>query len=111
MVHHHHTVGHRQRFFLVVGDHDRSHPQLALQCADLAAQAFAHLGIEGGERLVEQQQAGLGGQRTRERDALLLAARALRRVLGPGVGQADQGQQFLHPCIHLGAALAAVTRP
>ena len=38
--------------------------------------------------------AGRRGQRARQRDALLLAARELRRVLGAAVGQADQLQQL-----------------
>ncbi len=47
VVHHDDTVGHRQRFLLVVRDHDRRHSQPPLQLPDLATQTLAHLGIEG----------------------------------------------------------------
>ena len=40
---------------------------------------LAQLGVEVGERLVEQQHARLDDERARKRDALLLAARELRR--------------------------------
>ncbi len=43
VVHHHDAVGHRQRFFLVVGDHDGGDADVLLQPADLAAQADARL--------------------------------------------------------------------
>jgi hypothetical protein len=74
VVHHHDAVGHRQRLFLVVRDHDGGHAQLALQAADLAAQVHAHDGVQRRQRLVQQQQPRRRGQRARQRDALLLAA-------------------------------------
>ena len=40
---------------------------------------FAQLGVEGAQRLVEQKDRRVEDQRARERDALLLAARELRR--------------------------------
>ncbi len=111
MVHHHHAVGHRQRLFLVVRHQDRGHAEPSLQQPDLAAQPLALLGIEGRQRLVEQQQARRGGQRPRQRDALLLAAGQLRRILRPRIRQADQLQQLRHPGIDLGAAPAPVHQP
>ena len=81
VIHHHDAVGHRQRFFLVVRHHDRGHAELLLQRADLAAQPHALERIERRQRLVEQQQARRRGQRARERDALLLAAGKLARIL------------------------------
>jgi hypothetical protein len=48
-----------------------------------------------GQRLVEQQQAGRGGERARQRDALLLAARQLGRELRAAARQADQLQQLV----------------
>ena len=79
VVHHHDAVGHRERLLLVVGDEDGGDAQALLQAADLAAQAHAHARVERGERLVEQQQPGRGGERARDRDALLLAAGELAR--------------------------------
>jgi hypothetical protein len=68
-------VGHRQGLLLVVGDEQRGGAELLLQKADLLPQLLAHLRVEGGQRLVEQQHPGLDGQRAGQRDALLLTAR------------------------------------
>ena len=108
LVHHHDAVGHRQRFFLVVRDHDGGHADLLLQAADLAAQAHALERIERRQRLVEQQQTGRRGERARERDALLLAARELARVLRLAAGQADQLEQLGDPRLDLAARLPPV---
>ena len=48
------------------------------------------------KRLVQQEQAGRGRERARERDALLLAARQLGRVLVALLGQADQLEELPH---------------
>ena len=69
-------------------------PEAALQRLDLVAQAHAHARIERGERLVQQQQRGRGGERAGERHALLLPARQLGRILGALLGHADQLQQL-----------------
>jgi hypothetical protein len=74
-------VGHRQRLLLVVGDEQGGGAEALLQDADLLAQLQAHLGVQGGQRLVEQQHPGLDGQRAGQRDALLLTAGQLVRVL------------------------------
>ena len=95
LVHHDDAVGHRQRLFLVVRDHDRRDAELSLQRADLLAQAHALERVERRQRLVEQQQPRRGGERARQRDALLLAAGKLRRKLGPAARQADELQQFV----------------
>ena len=79
LIHDHDAVRHRQRLFLIVGDHDRRHAEALLQCADLSAQAQALDRIERGQRLVEQEQARRRRERTRQRDALLLAAGELSR--------------------------------
>ena len=81
--------------------------------ADRAAQQRAHRGhrvdVERGERLVEQQQVGAGGQRAGQRDPLLLAAGELPRPpLGerthvdgveqlPGAGQRGPAGHALGP--------------
>src|SRR3546814_5833414 len=59
---------------LIVGDVDRREAELLLQLADVLAHTPAQLGVEIGERLVEQQNRRLQHQRAGDRDALLLAA-------------------------------------
>ena len=92
--HHAHAVGHRHRLFLVVRDEDRRDRETLLQCADLIAQLGAHLRVQRGKRLVEQEHAGLDGEGAREGDALLLAARQLMGILGHVIGQTHELQQF-----------------
>ena len=79
LVHHHQPVGHGERLLLVVGHHHRGEAELALQLADLDPHLLAQLGVEVGERLVEQQHVGPDGERAGQRHALLLAARELAR--------------------------------
>ena len=59
--------------------------------AHLARQPLAHVDVEVGERLVEEQELGLRRERAGERDALLLAAGQLVRIL---VRVADQTHCF-----------------
>jgi len=68
--------------------------EAALQVADFAAHLRAQLGVEVGERLVEQQHAWLDDDRARERDALLLAARELMRHLPLVGGKSHQREHI-----------------
>ena len=79
LIHHHHHVGDRDRFELGVGDVDEGDAELALQAAQLAAHLQPEILVERRQRLVQQEHARVGDDRTRERDPLLLAARELRR--------------------------------
>jgi hypothetical protein len=97
VVHDDDPVGHGERLLLVVRDQDRGDAKAALQRADLPAQVQAHARVERGKRFVEQEQRGRGRQRARERDALLLPARELRRVLAARPLQPDQREQRLDP--------------
>ncbi|KAG1544710.1 hypothetical protein G6F50_013836 [Rhizopus delemar] len=54
------------------------------------------LGVQAGQRLVQQEHLGLDGKRAGDRHALLLPARQLRRVAGGLVGQADDIQAGPH---------------
>jgi hypothetical protein len=73
-VHHDHAVGERHRLDLVVGDEDAGGLQLPVQLLDLEAHLHAQLGVEVGERLVEQERGGLAHDRAAHGDALALAA-------------------------------------
>ena len=97
LVHHHHPVGHFERFFLVVGDEDRGHVDFGMQRAQPLPQFLAHLGVERAERLVEQQDARLDRQRPCQRNALALAAGQLARIAIGKPVELHQIQQFLDP--------------
>ena len=74
------AVAHRQRLALVVRHVDEGHAELAVQLLELDLHVLAQLLVERAERLVHQHELRLEDQRPRQRDALLLAARELRRV-------------------------------
>ena len=96
--HHRHPVGDRERLLVVVGDHQRGGPGLARGSSRRSVgEPLAQPGVEGGQRLVEQQQPGLDGERTGQRDPLPLAAgQRGRQPVGVPL-QADQREQLLDP--------------
>ena len=105
------AVGDRQRFFLVVGHEERRDPDLELNPADLVAQLGAHLGVERGEWLVEQQQAGLDAQRPGEGHPLLLTTRELVRIPLGERGEAHEFEEFTGALVPLGGGYPAHLEP
>ena len=65
--------------------------------AEVDGQPIVQLAVERAERLVEQEQAGLGRQRAGQRHPLRLAARQRRHAAALEAGQPDQGEQLGHP--------------
>ena len=80
VVHDADQVGGGHRLRLVVGDVDGGVAIGVVQPAHLEAHFLAQIGVEIGQRLVEQQRLGLHDQRARERHALLLAAGQFARI-------------------------------
>ena len=66
-----------------------------MEPAEPASQLLADLGIERAERLIEQQDRGLHGQRPRQRDALPLTARELRRLAVSETVELHERQQLV----------------
>ncbi|MCY1299576.1 hypothetical protein D9M70_491090 [compost metagenome] len=90
-VQHHQPVGQRHRLDLVVGDVERGRAEALLQALDLAAHRDAQLGVEVGERLVEEEGRRLAHDGAAHGDALTLAA-------GKGARLAREiGLDFQHP--------------
>ena len=71
------SVGNDEGFLLVVGDIDGGDPEMLLDRTDLVPHLYPQFGVEVGERLVEEENAGLNGHGAGEAHALLLAARKL----------------------------------
>ena len=78
--HHRDAGGEGHRFDLVVRDIDDGRGQALVQALQLDPHLDAQLGIEIGQRLVEQEHLGLLHQRASDRDPLALAAGELRRL-------------------------------
>ncbi len=94
LAHDAHGVGHGEGLVLVVGHEERGRALGLEDPAHLEREALAQVAVQVGERLVEQQHPGARGDGAGEGHALLLAAGKLVRVLGPGAGQPDRGQQL-----------------
>lgn len=73
-IHHHDPVGHGHGFHLVMGDVNSGHPEALMQALDLAAHDDAQLGVEIGERLVEQKNLRIAHDGTAHGHALPLTA-------------------------------------
>ena len=71
--------------------------QLVVQLPQPAAQLLAHLGVEGAERLVQQQHLGLHRQGARQGDPLTLTTGELGRIASSHVTELHQIQQLLDP--------------
>ena len=70
-------------------------PSWRCSALQLALHLLAQLQVERAERLVEQQHLRLADQRARQRHALALAARQLRRPALADVRQPHQLQQLV----------------
>ena len=86
-VHHDHALRQRHRLDLVVGDEQRRDAQLAVQLLDLDAGLRAQLGVQVGQRLVEQEHLGLAHDGPAHGHALALAAGQLARLAVQQVAQ------------------------
>src|SRR5580700_4947466 len=93
-VHDQDPIAHRQRLVLVVGHEDRGQPEGVLQLLEPVTSSFAQLGVEIGERLVEQQHRRGGRDGAGQRDPLLLAAGQLVRVAPGQRAELDQRQDL-----------------
>ena len=73
--------------------HDRRHAGSAQDVNEAGAQGGADFGVEGGEGFVEEEEAGFGRERARERDALALAAGEFAGKAVGDVGEFDEVEQ------------------
>ncbi len=90
-----------------MGDQHRRDPPAGEDAAQLVAQRLAQRQVERGERLVEQEQGGIGGERAAEGHPLALAARQLARVpLREGL-EAEARQHLVFPTAPLAPAAVA----
>jgi hypothetical protein len=88
-------VAQQERLVDVVRDEDDGLVEVALQAERLGLQFAADDRVDGAERLVHQQDVGIGGEPAGDADALLLAAGELARVaVGEGAVEAHDVEQF-----------------
>ena len=97
LVEHGQAVGHRERLLLIVGDVDEGDPDLPLDGLELDLHLLPELQVERAERLVEQEHLRAVDDRSRERDALALAARELRRLALAVAAEPDHAERLRRP--------------
>ena len=90
----------------VVRDHDDRLAELAVQPVEQAQDLLAGRAVEVAGRLVGDDQRRVGDDRARDRDALLLAAGELVRIVVHAVGQARRASSAAS---HVLAPLARAT--
>ncbi len=95
--HDHDQVGHGHGLALVVGDQDGRDPQPLLEQAHLELHVLPQLGVQGGQRFIQQKEPRLDRERAGDGHALALAAGELRDVAGGVAGQAHELQKLIDP--------------
>ena len=78
----------------LVRDDDDRHAKLPVDLCQQLEDLAGRRGVERGGRLVAQQIARAGGQRSGDGDALLLAARELRGIRAGALGKSDELQKL-----------------
>ncbi len=101
--HHHDAVGEQHGLVDVMGDHDHRVAEPAVDLHHRILQMGAGQGVERAERLVEQQDLRLHGQRPGNADALLHAAGDFRRALVLGMGHLHEVEIVHDPVVPFGA--------
>ena len=104
-------VGEVERLLLLVGHQDGGDPDPANQGPELAPGPLPEPRVEVGERLVEEEHPGLGGERPGQRHPLLLPSgeRAHRPPLEPG--ELHQLERRPHPPLPVGRRHAEALEP
>ena len=80
VVHHHDSIGQGHGFYLVMGHIHGGGFEALVQRLDLRAHRHAQLGIQVGQRFVEQEDLGISNNRATHGHTLALTARQLARV-------------------------------
>ena len=96
-----------ERLVEIVADEDDGLVQPLLQLEQIVLQLVADQRVEGGERLVHQQDVGVGGEGAGEPDALLHAAGELVRELAGPLLEVHQRQLLHDDAVALGLGHAA----
>ena len=110
-VHHHHAVGQSHGLDLVMRHIDGRGLDLLMHALDLGAHLHAQLGVEIGQRLVEQEHLGIAHDGAAHGDALALAAGELLRAAQEQFGDVENAGGIVDPLFDLGLGEFAQLQP
>ncbi len=111
LVHHRDPVAGGHRLLLVVGHEDRGDAEAPLQLLQFLPRLHAQLGVEVGQRLVEQQDLRLDRESARDRHALLLAPGKLAGAARLEPGELHQLEHGRHLAPDVVARQPALLQP
>ena len=111
MVHHHDAVGQRHRLHLVVGHVDRGGADFLVHLLDLDPHLHAQLGVEVGQRLVEQKHLRVAHDGAAHGDALTLAAGQLLRLAVDQFDDVEHARSLVDTALDLGLRIALQPQP
>jgi len=111
VVHHHHPVGQRHRLDLVVGHVDGGGADFLVHFLDFDPHLDPELGVEIGQRLVEQKNLGIAHDGAAHRDPLALAARQLLRLAVDQFDDVEHARGLLDPGLDLGFRIVFQAQP
>src|SRR4029453_13321540 len=111
LVHDEDPVRELERFVLVVGHQQAGDPELLMQVVEPSPELLAHPCIQRTERLVEQEDLGLGREGPRERNPLPLTTGELIRIAVPEPRELHELEEILHTSALLGLRLLADRQP
>ncbi|EAU68781.1 conserved hypothetical protein [Stigmatella aurantiaca DW4/3-1] len=103
ILHHRDAVAHRHRFDLIVRHVDARHAQALLELFDLRAHGHAQLGVQVGQRLVEEEHGRLAHDGAAQGHALALATGQLFGLAVQEVGDGQHLGRLVHQLVHLRA--------
>ena len=108
VVEHDDPIGERHRFSLIMRHIDHGGADIGVELGDLDPHLHAQVGIEIGQRLVEQEHVRLADQGATDGDALALAAGEFTRT---ALSAGDRPSACLRDIADLAAAMASRPMP
>ncbi len=100
-IHDHHAVGQGHRLDLIMGHVDRRRADFLVHLLDLGAHLHAQLGVEIGQRLVEQEHLGIAHDGAPHGDTLALAAGELLGLAVEQLGDVEDLRRMLDALVDL----------
>src|SRR5690606_36581938 len=101
IVHDGNAIGHAQGFLLIMGDVQGGYAGILAELTDVVADLIAQVGVEVGQRLVEQQASGSHDECSGQGYPLLLSSRKFSWITLLQAGETHAGKRLSNAGFHL----------